>query len=183
MYLWHLEWCVLTPCNIFSNRRGMFYNSMMKALHKTLPALLTISPFLPQDQDETKQLILEGMKEHWGQLDYSKNPDLEDIQTSYGGAQFLVARLEGKIVGCGALVTRAEGVGEIVRMSVSINYRRLGIGGKILQTLVDKASSLGIQKIILETTSTWQEVMAFYRSFGFKITHKINGDTYFLLEK
>ena len=38
-----------------------------------------ILPFQPENQAEVKNLILAGLAEHWGMIDPSKNPDLNDI--------------------------------------------------------------------------------------------------------
>jgi GNAT superfamily N-acetyltransferase len=146
------------------------------------PKPITLAPFQAEDQDEVKSLILEGMKEHWGTIDPSKNPDLADIRSTYAKDCFLVARLEERIVGCGAIVTRLGQVGEIVRMSVAQNQRRLGIGQKILQALIIQARVSGFQRIILETTSDWDDAVHFYLNNGFRITHTQDGDTYFMLE-
>jgi ribosomal protein S18 acetylase RimI-like enzyme len=142
---------------------------------------ITLHPFQPADQAEVKALVLAGLVEHWGVLDTSKNPDLDDIAASYAGATFLVARQNGRIIGTGALVPRQEGTAEVVRMSVAAECRRKGVGRTLLQTLVDHAQNSGIQRVILETTDTWQEVIAFYLSFGFHITHYQDGDVYFEL--
>jgi hypothetical protein len=64
----------------------------------------TILPFKAEDQAEAKNLILAGMGEHFGEIDHSLNPDLNDIAASYAGAIFLVAWCENRIVGTGALV-------------------------------------------------------------------------------
>ena len=145
---------------------------------------ITLLPFQPADQAAVKDLILAGLAEHWGTLDPSKNPDLDDIAASYAaasnvGAVFLVARHQDRIVGTGALVPRQYGAAEVVRMSVAADWRRQGIGRMILQALVGRARQTGFKRIILETTETWQEVIAFYLSFGFRITHYQDGDVYF----
>ncbi len=141
--------------------------------------LITITPFHPSYQVEVKKLILAGLVEHWGFLDSSKNPDLDDIATSYAGATFLVARLGEAIVGTGALVPLQDGVAEIVRMSVAQQHRRSGIGRRILESLIEQARAQGFRQIILETTSTWSEVIEFYLRCGFRITHTQEGDVYF----
>ena len=143
---------------------------------------LLIIPFHPDDQAAVKQLILAGLVEHWGFLDPTKNPDLEDIAASYHAGTFLVARLEEEIVGTGALVPRQAGTAEIVRMSVAQQHRRSGIGRRILAALIAQARAQGFQRVILETTATWQEVIEFYLRCGFRITHYQDGDVYFLLE-
>ena len=140
---------------------------------------ITITQFLPNDQDEVKNLILAGMKEHWGKIDKNKNQDLNDIQSSYAKAVFLVAREEKRIIGCGALKAGPDHSGEIVRMSVAKDYRRRGVGRKILGKLINQAKILGYEKIILETTSAWEEVISFYLQCGFQISHFEDGNTYF----
>jgi putative acetyltransferase len=143
---------------------------------------ITLHAFQPADQAAVKDLILAGLADHWGTLDPSKNPDLDDIAASYAGAIFLVARYLDRIIGTGALVPRPDGTAEVVRMSVSADWRRQGIGRMILRALVDHARQNGFQRIVLETTETWQEVIAFYLHFGFRITHYQDGDVYFELD-
>ena len=142
---------------------------------------ITLHDFQPTDQTAVKDLILAGLVEHWGTLDPSKNPDLDDISCSYAGAVFLVAHCQGQIIGTGALVPRQDGTAEVVRMSVAQDWRRRGIGRTILHALVERARQSGFQRIILETTATWQEVIAFYLRLGFRITHYKDGDVYFEL--
>lgn len=146
-----------------------------------MQAEIIISDFQPSDQQEAKTLILSGLVDHWGWLDPTLNPDLNDIAETYRQGVFLVARLDGRMVGTGGLKPRGEGVAEIVRMSVAKDLRRLGLGRKILAELVARARVMGLRKIILETTDTWSEVIAFYVSFGFYITHHQDGDVYFEL--
>ncbi len=143
---------------------------------------LTILPFQSQNQAEVKSLILAGLAEHWGEIDPSKNPDLDDISSTYTQATFLVAWLDGQIVGTGALVPRSDGVAEIVRMSVAAERRRQGIGKIILQHLIKQAQTRGYRQIILETTATWHEVIEFYQRCGFRLTHYRDGDIYFALD-
>jgi putative acetyltransferase len=141
-----------------------------------------ILPFKPENQGVVKDLILAGLGEHWGFIDPTKNPDLNHIAASYQDEIFLVAWKNDEIIGTGALIRRSHGTAEVVRMSVANQYRRQGIGRQILECLIEKARSLGYNQIILETTQTWKDVMAFYLSFGFRITHSQDGDVYFALD-
>ncbi len=147
-----------------------------------LPHPVSIRSFQPEDQPAVKALILSGLVEHWGALDPDRNPDLDDIAASYASAVFLVACRDGEIIGTGALVPRSPTTAEIVRMSVRHDARRQGVGSLILARLLENAMSLGNKKVILETTSTWQEVIEFYLSHGFRITHCQGGDTWFALD-
>ncbi len=136
---------------------------------------ISIEPFRSQDQQAVRSLILAGLAEHWGQVDPALNPDLNDMAASYKDATFLVAWLDGRIVGCGALVPRSDQTAEIVRMSVASEFRRQGIGREILTRLCQRARKSGYRRIILETTSTWDDVIRFYERFGFRVTHRRAG--------
>lgn len=145
---------------------------------------LTIREYQIEDQEQVKGLILNGLMEHWDEIDPSLNADLDDIHTSYKDATFLVACVGRTIVGTGALIPHSVEVAEVVRMSVMQEFRRNGIGGKILQSLCEEAKKAGKQRIILETTSTWQEVIKFYTGCGFQPMYKRRNkwgyDTYFV---
>jgi GNAT superfamily N-acetyltransferase len=146
--------------------------SILRAGFEEEPLLssLTILPFQPEDQAAVKHLILSGLGDHWGKIDPSMNPDLDDISSNYAGATFLVARWQhsrctrrgDRIVGTGALIPRPDGKAEVVRMSVAVGMRRKGIGRLILDQLVQRARAAGYRQVILETTTTWLEVIEFY---------------------
>jgi len=142
---------------------------------------ITIAPFLPEHQAAAKKLILAGLEEHWGTLDPSFNQDLNDIAATYGSGTFLTAWLDDRLVGTGALIPHADHTAEIVRMSVDTSLRRTGIGRRILDALIAQAKSDGYQRIILETTNTWEDAKGFYRSYGFQFTHYQGDDIYFML--
>ena len=145
---------------------------------------ILVREFRAADQAQVRRLVLLGLQEHWGKLDRTLNQDLNDVGKHYADAVFLVAEVLGeqRIVGTGALLQRGKGVGEIVRMSVSAAMRRHGLGTQMLGALVNRARSMGLRQVILETTETWHEVIAFYVRFGFRITHHQDGDVYFAFD-
>ncbi|MFC1463713.1 MAG: GNAT family N-acetyltransferase [Candidatus Brachytrichaceae bacterium NZ_4S206] len=142
---------------------------------------LIIEHFTPADQSAAQALILAGLEERWGALDPSLNSDLNDIAASYATGVFLVARLAGRLVGTGALLPEGKGVGRIVRMSVARAHRRRGIGARILQVLLDEARARGYHTIVLETTETWDDAIAFYLRYGFRIVARRHGDVHFAM--
>ena len=152
------------------------------AIERWLKGRLAIVPFCSQDQRVVKELILEGLKEHWGALDESKNPDLDDIASSYASGVFLVAWRNGEIVGTGAFRPLPDGTVEVVRMSVQAGLRRRGIGRIILAELCQRAYRKGYKKAVLETTASWQEVIEFYKAFGFEVMHYADGNLHFALD-
>lgn len=143
---------------------------------------LRIAPFTAADQTRARALVLAGMVEHWGTLDESLNPDLIDIAGTYAAGVFLCAWSDNELVGTGALKRHADGSAEIVRMSVARAWRRRGVGRAIVSALLDQARVRGHRRIILETTETWDDAVRFYLSLGFTITHRLNGEVYFVLE-
>ncbi len=142
---------------------------------------LIVEHFTPADQSAARTLILAGLEERWGVLDPALNPDLTDIAASYATGAFLVARLAGQLVGTGALLPEGEGTGRIVRMSVARSHRRCGIGARILQALLDEARTRGYRTIVLETTETWDDAIAFYMRHGFRIVARRDGDVHFAM--
>jgi GNAT superfamily N-acetyltransferase len=142
---------------------------------------LCIAPFAPADQPAARALILAGLEEHWGALDLSLNPDLDDIAHSHANGIFLVARLDDVVIGTGALVPEARDVARIVRMSVARSHRRTGIATRILEALLSGARRRGYRTIVLETTETWDDAIAFYLRHGFTLSHHADGDAHFEL--
>jgi putative acetyltransferase len=67
-------------------------------------------------------------------------------------------------------------------MSVAANMRRHGIGRRLLQHLVAHAKARGYRCLVLETTATWHDVIAFYQQYGFQITYSRDGNVYFVLD-
>ncbi len=143
---------------------------------------IELKPFKNQDQPIVKSLILDGLVEHWGFLDEGKNPDLDDIATTYADGTFLVAWRDGEIIGTGAFKPHSATQVEIIRMSVKKDLRRQGIGRRILDELLRRATETGYEEVILETTETWQDVIDFYLDYGFEITYHQDGDVYFRKE-
>ena len=52
----------------------------------------------------------------------------------------------------------------------------------MLSELCFRAYQRGFAQLILETTATWENAIAFYQAFGFQISHYAEGDVYFALD-
>jgi ribosomal protein S18 acetylase RimI-like enzyme len=140
---------------------------------------VTIRDFQPVDQPAARTLILTGLGEHWGWIDETLNPDVDDIATNYAGETFLVAYDGDQLIGTGALIHEADGEARVMRMSVAAAARRQRIGSQILEALIERARQRGYSKIVLETTATWSEVIAFYRRHGFRELGERDGEMHF----
>ncbi|MBC3190855.1 amino-acid N-acetyltransferase [Pseudonocardia sp. C8] len=65
--------------------------------------------------------------------------------------EFLVAEIEGKVVGCGALHVLWEDLGEIRTVAVSPSVLGRGVGHTIVDALIEGARELGLQRLFVLT--------------------------------
>lgn len=131
-----------------------------------------IRDFEPRDQAAARALIITGLGEHFGHVDESLNPDLDDIGANYAGAELVVAEKDGRLVGTGFLKHIDDQTGEVVRMSVAPDARRTGVGRMILDELVRRAWHRGYATVTLSTLASW-DAAAFYRACGFSERQRI----------
>jgi GNAT superfamily N-acetyltransferase len=81
---------------------------------------------------------------------------------------FLVARLRGDPVGCGALKFHGDEPTELKRMWVAPAARGLGVGRRLLSELEARATANGSHTIHLDTNGTLTEAIAMYHSAGYE---------------
>lgn len=143
---------------------------------------LHIRPFRAEDQAPARRLILEGLGEHWGWIDEKANPDLDDIASAYADGYFLIGWFGDALVATGALIPEDSSSMRIVRMSVAKTCRKRGFGREMLDHLTQIARSRGMAHVVLETTETWEGVIAFYRAYGFRVTGHADGDVHMVLD-
>lgn len=80
---------------------------------------------------------------------------------------FLVARVDGKALGCGAVVDSGEGWAEVKRMFVSPAARGLKLGRRLLDEIEAIAARRGNGALRLEMGGLQHEAMRLYRAAGF----------------
>lgn len=80
----------------------------------------------------------------------------EDIQ------EFVVAEIDGVVVGCGALHVMWEDLAEVRTLAVAGSHLRHGLGSSILSVLVQRARGLGIRRIFCLTF-----MVGFFSEHGF----------------
>ncbi|RST82819.1 MarR family transcriptional regulator [Aquibium carbonis] len=106
------------------------------------------------------------------------NPTPDDEALTPPAGCFLVARLDGRAVGCGALRRLAPGVGEVKRMWVAPEARGLGLSRRLLGALEEHARDLGIDRVRLDTNRALGEAQALYRSAGYREIARFNDNPY-----
>jgi ribosomal protein S18 acetylase RimI-like enzyme len=140
---------------------------------------VTFQLLSPQYEEATQLLLRRGLESHWGEYHAAFNPDINELFKVYE-KQMIVGLIDGEIVACGGWKTLSPDTVEFVRFSVSEGFQRQSIGSKLMEFVETHVRSLGFDKAILETTSSWNDAIGFYLSNGYEVTHEKEGDTYFL---
>jgi GNAT superfamily N-acetyltransferase len=91
---------------------------------------------------------------------------------------FILARLDGRPVGCGALLRLGADVGEVKRMWTAPEARGLGVARRIIAALEAAARAAGVTTLRLDTNRALKEAHALYRKLGFVETARYNDNPY-----
>ena len=129
-----------------------------------------------------REIIVRGLTERWQIYDPSFDPALESLDSFRTAAVVLMAKVDGRIVGCGTLRHETASAARITRMSVASEYRRHHVGTAILGALIEQAIQKKYTQIVLETSASWASAVAFYENCGFKKTEARDGDQHFCLD-
>ena len=95
-------------------------------------------------------------------------PHLKAEQVAPGIGTFVIARADGKAIGCGALRRRDPTTIEVKRMYVEPEMRGRGVARQILGHLESTARTMGAERLVLETGLYQDEAIRLYRAAGFK---------------
>ena len=94
-----------------------------------------------QDISAIKELVFKVLLEFGLQPDSSStDADLNDIEANYlshGGMFYVIENADGQIVGTGGIALSSSKVCELRKMYLAESVRGVGLGKKMLQTLVD----------------------------------------------
>ncbi|XP_054473631.1 N-acetyltransferase 8-like 2 [Anoplopoma fimbria] len=103
--------------------------------------------------------------------------DMQDIPRMYLSRPedcFWVAEAEvdgrTQVLGTVAVVAKQSGkerFGELFRMIISPSCRRMGLGVRMTQTVVDFCKGRGYSKVVLDTSSTQAAAVSLYEKLGF----------------
>ncbi|MHB9285717.1 GNAT family N-acetyltransferase [Halobacteriales archaeon Cl-PHB] len=146
-----------------------------------MPAPLDIRQFEPGDADRVRELHEVAMRDVGALVDGVDEPDLEDVEAAYldGGGEFLVGEVDDRIVAMGAvrpaegyitefLDTTTASTGEVKRLRVDPGRQREGYGQAVYDDLERRASDLGFDELVLDTTPAQESARAFFEANGFE---------------
>ena len=89
----------------------------------------------------------------------------KETVTLYESVQeFIIAEYEGEVVGCGALHVLWEDLAEVRTVAVLESMRGKGVGNAIIENIVARARSIGVERIFCLTFET-----DFFARNGFEV--------------
>ncbi len=104
----------------------------------------------------------ESFKDPWSLQSFRSELELNRL------AIYLVARLDGRVVGyIGSWLVLDEA--HITTLAVESGYRRCGIGGCLLRTLIKRVIFLGARRMTLEVRPSNYDARKFYSKLGFRV--------------
>ncbi len=140
--------------------------SRLYRLHEQMKAMIAAEPF---DSPDARRLIA-ALDAHLSSR-YSPEqrfgPNLKPEQLAQGLGTFVVARIDGRAVGCGAIRLLDETTVEVKRMYVEPELRGHGVAKEILAHLEGAGQELGARRSVLETGIYQDEAVGLYRRAGY----------------
>jgi GNAT superfamily N-acetyltransferase len=95
-------------------------------------------------------------------------PNLKPKQIAAGLGTFVIARADGRAVGCGALRKLDGESAEVKRMYVAPEVRGNGVAKQILEHLEGVGRELGVHRLVLETGIYQAEAIGLYHGAGYE---------------
>jgi DNA-binding MarR family transcriptional regulator/GNAT superfamily N-acetyltransferase len=162
-------------------RRANLVTAMVE-VERLLRSAAIVSRVEPPDSADARACLNAYFRELAERFDTGFDPmksnPAGDAEMTPPAGYFVVARLDGEPVGCGALKRGNEAIGEIKRMWTAPAARGLGVAGQVLSTLENIARETGLTTLRLETNRTLKEAQALYRREGYREVSRFNEEPY-----
>jgi putative acetyltransferase len=137
---------------------------------QTGPMEMTIRPL----QDDADAAAFRSLNEEWIEryfaIEAQDRRQLDDPIGAYidtGGA-ILIAELDGRAVGCVALMPDGAGAYELSKMAIAPELRGQGAGRTLLSAAIDHARRLGARSLFLGSSRKLANAVHLYQALGFR---------------
>lgn len=111
-------------------------------------------------------------------FDPTLGPSADPRELTPPSGVFVLARVDGNPVGCGALKVIGNKTGEIKRMWVAPDARGLGIAQRLLDALEQHATGMRLHTLRLDTNRSLTEARALYANNGYREIERYNDNPY-----
>lgn len=129
-------------------------------------------------QAETAALVEEARRlfreyEQWLGVDLcfqSFEEELKNLPGKYAAptGRLFLAAIDGKTAGCIALRKLGDGICEMKRLYVREEFRKTGLGRKLIEAVIEAAREIGYEKMRLDTLpEKMPKAVALYNAYGF----------------
>ena len=128
-----------------------------------------LRPFRSEDADAFRELNEDWIAKNFV-IEAKDRGTLEDPEGHIlqPGGHIFMAFVDGKAVGCCALLWMKPGRFEVAKMTVAEGYRGLGVGRKVLAYTIAQGKALGAESLYLETNDKLQDAIHLYEALGFR---------------
>lgn len=130
---------------------------------------IQLRPFEPADAVAFRELNETWITKYFG----IEEPDREVLGDPIGhiiqpGGSIFMACVEGRVIGCCALIVVRPGVFEVAKMAIAEEYRGRGIGRKLLAYVIEQARALDATLLTLATNDRLVNAIHLYEALGFR---------------
>ncbi|HEY9288284.1 MAG TPA: GNAT family N-acetyltransferase [Candidatus Dormibacteraeota bacterium] len=128
---------------------------------------IAVEPFESPDAQRLINALDAGLAERYPP-EQRFGPNLKPHHLAGGLGIFLIARVDGRAIGCGALRLLDASTAELKRMYVDPPGQGKGVGRALLASLEQAAKQMGVSRLVLETGVYQDAALALYRRAGFR---------------
>jgi DNA-binding MarR family transcriptional regulator/GNAT superfamily N-acetyltransferase len=170
---------VLEPLN--GRQRARLVAAMSEVEHLLRASMISLAvedPSTPDAQWCIEQYFAELNRRFEVGFDPAKSISADAHELRPPAGALLLARLQGRPIGCGALKLHTDGPAELKRMWVAPEARGLGLGRRLLHELEHHAWAAGARVVRLETNRALTEAIQLYRASGYREVSAFNAEPY-----
>lgn len=167
-HMQHDFWQALEEMEFLLEEKS-FLNRVVEQRKQRESEQVKIVEYTDEYHEKFKQLNYE-----WIERDFTVEEEdratLEDPQGKIltpGGA-ILIAIRDGEVVGTCALVKKDSSTLELVKMAVATTARKKNVGWKLGTSILEKARSMGAEKVYVESNTKLKPAINLYRKLGFE---------------
>ena len=142
------------------------------------PVQIQREPSDSADSLALQEAFFEYVREHYPGWEPHMIPSADPDELTPPNGAWVVARLDGRAVGCGGVKRLDPATGEVKRVYLTPEARGEGRGRALMEALEDEARGLGLERLWLDTGDQQPEALGLFRSLGFREIDDYNGNPF-----